>query len=301
MIRKYRWSPEAYVFVLAFACAVAQILHPSGFGFGPGWESMAIARSLVNTGAYANPFQPGPSGATAVIPPIFPGALALLLKLLGDTPLFAAVATLAAVLAQALHAALLPRVSLVFFGTPTPGVIAGILAAFAFRLMPQWDAVFTATALMLFFLKASTASWRASALSGAASGLLLLTNPTSVLITAPWVIFLRARENVPLRRLAAFVIAGCLVPLPWMIRNHRQLGTFSIKDNLGMTVYASNNDCADSGIVASMASGCYDARHPNGSDTELRALIKLGEARYDSQRTIDTVQWVAPIRGHLQV
>lgn len=292
MTWKQGWASQVSIFMLGFACGMVQVVYPSGFGFGPGWEPVAIARSLVSTGAYADPFRPGSSGPTAVIPPLFPAALALLMRLLGDTLSFAAAASLAAVLAQALHAALLPRVSLVFFGTPTPGVFAGILSVFAFRLMPQWDAAFTACALLLFFLNASTASWRASAASGAASGLLLLTNPATVLITAPWAIWLCVRARVPLRHLAGFTIAGFLVVLPWMMRNYRELGTFSVKDNFGMTIYASNNDCAEPGIAASIGSRCYDARHPNGSVSELQALIRLGEARYDAQRTADTVEWV---------
>ena len=62
-----------------------------------------------------------------------------------------------------------------------------------------------------------------------------------------------------------------------------------------MTLYASNNDCASPSLAASSASKCYDAMHPNSSEHELRALIKLGEARYDSARTRDTLLW---IRSH---
>ena len=89
-----------------------------------------------------------------------------------------------------------------------------------------------------------------------------------------------------------------LTALPWMLRNHSTLGTFSVKDNFGMTVYASNNDCAKSSLAASGASGCYDAKHPNSSAQELRILNQLGEARYDSVRTGDTVRWV---RSHAKV
>src|SRR5580692_3290052 len=93
------------IFTLALACGFFQIFFPTGFGFGRGWETVAIAREVARTGAYANPFQAGASGVTAVIPPLFPVYLAALIKLLGDTPRFAFVAILAVVLAQALHAA----------------------------------------------------------------------------------------------------------------------------------------------------------------------------------------------------
>jgi hypothetical protein len=280
------------LFLLAFACGLSQIFFPPKFGFGAGWETVAIARELARTGAFANPFQAGPSGATAVIAPLFPMYLAALIKLLGDTPVFAFAAILAAVLAQALHAALLPRVSVLFFGEARSGIFAGLLSAFAFRLMPQWDAPFAACALLLFLLNANPSTWRASAFNGAGAGLLLLTNPATILITGPWMVYLCWRRKMSLTRVAVFGAMVFLTALPWMLRNDSKLETFSVKDNFGMTVYASNNDCAKSSLAASSASGCYDAMHPNSSAQELLTLNRLGEARYDSVRTDDTVRWV---------
>ena len=285
-------SPAWPIFILALVCGLFQLFFPTGYGFGRGWETVAIAREFAHTGAYANPFEAGPSGATAVIAPLFPLWLATLIKLLGDSPAFALAATLATVLAQALHAALLPRVSLLFFGEARPGIFAGLLSAFAFRLMPEWDAMFTACGLLLFFLCANPATWRASAFTGATAGLLLLTNPATILITVPWMVYLCWRRNVSFVRIAGFAAAVFLTALPWMLRNESQLRTFSVKDNFGMTAYASNNDCAKSSIAASSASGCYDAMHPNKSSHELQMLNQLGEAGYDRVRTADTVRWV---------
>lgn len=288
-------SPAGIIFILGLVHGLSQIVFSAGFGFGSGWETVAIARELVRTGVYGNPFQAGASGATAVIAPLFPLYLAALIKLLGDTPAFALAANLAAVLALALHAALLPRLSLMFFGDHRAGIFAGLLSVFAFRLMPQWDAAFTACGILLFLLKASPATWRSSALSGGAAGLLLLTNPSTILITGPWIIYLCRQRRLSLCRLAAFGAAVILTVLPWMIRNDSLLGTFSVKDNFGMTIYASNNNCASSSLQASIASTCYDAAHPNLSLPELRIFNQLGEARYDHVRTADAVLW---IRSH---
>jgi hypothetical protein len=286
------YPSPSQIFVLALVYGLFQARFASGFGFGPGWETVAIAREFARTGAYANPFQAGVSGITAVIPPLFPGYLAVLIKLLGYTPAFAGVATLAAVVAQAFHAALLPRVSIHFFGEARPGIFAGLLSAFAFHLMPQWDAAFTACGVLLFLLRANPRTWHASALSGVAAGLLVLTNPSTILITGPWMVYQCARRKVSLTRLAGFGAAAFLIALPWMLRNELTLGTFALKDNFGMTVYASDNDCAESSLSASSASGCYDAMHPNSSPQELRALNQFGEARYDKVRTDDTIRWV---------
>jgi len=280
------------LFVLAFVFGFFQVLPPVRDGFGAGWETVAIARELASSGSYANPFQAGPSGPTAVIAPIFPLYLASLMKLLGDNPMFAFAATLAAMLAQALHAALLPRVSVIFFGEARPGIFAGLLSAFAFRLMPQWDAAFTACGLLLFLLFANPATWRASAYAGGTAGLLLLTNPATILITGPWMVYLCWTRKVSFIRIAGFAATVFLAALPWMLRNELKLHTFSVKDNFGMTAYVSNNDCAKPSIAESSASGCYDAMHPNTSTRELQMLNRLGEAGYDKVRTGDTVRWV---------
>jgi hypothetical protein len=288
-------SPAICIFVLALACGLFQALFTGGFGFGSGWETVAIARELARSGAYANPFRVGPSGATAVIAPLFPVYLASLIRVFGDTPAFALAATAVAVLAQALHAALLLRLSRLFFGAALPGIFAGILSAFAFRLMPQWDASLTACGLLIFLLNATPATRRSSALSGVGAGLLLLTNPSTILITGPWLVYLCRRQKASAIGVAVFAAAIFLVALPWMMRNRSMLGTFSVKDNFGMTAYASNNDCAQSSLAATAAAGCYDAMHPNTSAGELLLLTRLGEAGYDSVRTADTVRW---IRAH---
>jgi len=161
---------------------------------------------------------------------------------------------------------------------------------------PQWDAAFTACGLLLFILNANPLTWRASAVGGVAAGLLLLTNPATILITGPWMVYLCWRlgwqSSASFIRVAGFGALVFLTALPWMLRNDSTLKTFSVKDNFGMTVYASNNDCSKSSLAASRANGCYDAMHPNSSVRELRILNQLGEARYDSVRTGDTVRWV---------
>jgi hypothetical protein len=285
-------DPSPLILLLALLFGFGQLHFPAGFGFGQGWETVAIARELVRTGAYANPFAAGASGATAVIAPLFPLYLAALMKLLGDTDAFAIAASVGVALAQALHAMLLPRVSMLFFGDVRPGIFAGVLSVFALRPMPQWDAMFTACGLLLFLLNARPATWRSSAISGAIAGLLLMTNPASILITGPWMVYWCERQKTPVFRVAGFAAIAFLVALPWMARNEWKLGTFSLKDNFGMTVYASNNDCAQSSIAATRAKGCYDAMHPNSSASELRLLNQMGEAAYDGIRGADAIRWV---------
>ena len=123
-----------------------------GFGFGRGNEMASIARNLVATGTYGNPFPPAVTGPTAVVPPLYPLFLAALMKLFGVSPLFVLAADLANVLANALIAALMPRLSRVFYEDAAPGVFAGVLWLFSMRLLPQWDVSYTVLGLVLFLL-----------------------------------------------------------------------------------------------------------------------------------------------------
>ena len=284
-----------WIFALAIIIGLYQMLFVGGFGFGPGWEAVAIARELVKSGSFANPFQAGPSGPTAVIPPLYPFFLARLMKLLGDTPAFAVTVSLLAVFVQALHASLMPRVSLKLLGDPRAGVWAGVFATAAYRLMPQWDAMYTCCGILLFLLYASMAVPRSSAFSGIAAGLLLLTNPSTLLITVPWLGYLWWKNKSGLFPAAVAVIAILFTVLPWMARNQQTLGSFALKSNLGFTLYVSNSDCAPASLSQGPASACMSAKNPNKSADELALLSRLGEARYDALRKADAMQW---IRSH---
>jgi len=63
-----------------------------------------------------------------------------------------------------------------------------------------------------------------------------------------------------------------------------------------MTLYASNNDCAESNFAENARNDCYP--HPNVSVSEARLLRALGEVQYDRKRIADTKYWIAqnPIR-----
>jgi hypothetical protein len=86
-----------------------------------------------------------------------------------------------------------------------------------------------------------------------------------------------------------------LMLLPWSVRNYADFGTPSLKTNLGMTLFASNNDCASSSMLDELNSGCYAAHHPYGSLAEAKLLMRAGEGGYDRYRVAATMDW---IRAH---
>jgi len=204
-----------------------------------------------------------------------------------------------------LVAALMPRLSRVFYEDTGPGVFAGVLWLFSMRLLPQWDVSYTVLALVLFLLLSAATIERTNraplwaSLAGLIAGLLTLANPATVLVSMPWILFLIWQRRVPFRRALRYasvlVAAIALCNLPWVIRNYTIWHEPVLRTNFGMTIYCSNNDCAQSSLFRNMANGCYQSTHPVLSEKESELLKDLGETGYDRKRTADTFAW---IRSH---
>jgi len=301
------WRPSrtaAILFLAGLVIGCYQAFLP-GFGFGRGNEMVSIARNLAATGTYGNPFPPAVTGPTAVVPPLYPVFLAVLIKLFGLSPLFVLVAELANVLVNALIAALMPRLSQVFYEDTRPGIIAGVLWLFSMRLLPQWDVSYTVLGLVLFLLVSAATIERTNrvrvwaGLAGLIAGLLTLANPATGLVSLPWILFLVWSRRVPfpyaLRYGSVLVVVIALCNLPWVIRNYTIWHEPVLRTNFGMTIYSSNSDCAQSSLFRNMANGCYQSTHPVLSEKESQLLKDLGELKYDRKRTADTFAW---IRSH---
>jgi hypothetical protein len=292
------------LFAAAILIGCRQFFLP-GIGFGVGNEMVSIARNLVDKGTYGNPFPPAVTGPTAVEPPLYPLFLAVLMKLFGLSPFFVLTADLANILANALVAALMPRLSRVFYEDSAPGVFAGVLWLFSMRLLPQWDVSFTVVGVVAFLLVSAATIGHArrlsvwASLAGLIAGLLTLANPATILVLMPWVLFLVWRQRVPVQHALryAFLLLGVigLCNLPWIIRNYTIWHQPLLRANFGMTIYSSNNDCAQSSLFQNMANGCYQSTHPVFSGKESQLLEDLGEPDYDRKRTADAVAW---IRSH---
>lgn len=268
--------------------------------FGQGFEMVALATNLANNGAFANPFYLVDTGPSAANPPLYPLFLALVMKVLKG-PLVVWAATLGNIYANALAAAWLPRVSWLFYCDTVPGVIAGIIWVLAVRLMPIWDVSYTVAALLLFcLLSAASVGKHKNLIPGLAGGLLagalFLLNPSTILVLIPWcgylLIFPKARSKQIARYLSVVFAVLALVIFAWTYRNHKQLGKFVVRTNLGLTLYSSNNDCASPSLYEEEISGCYLALHPNTSLQEAQLVRSLGEVEYDRRRISDTKAWI---------
>lgn len=260
-------------------------VHPEDFGFGRGYEMASIARSLVATGTFGNPFEPFITGPTASNPPLYPLLLAGLLKAFGPVGTVWAAALLNIFLNAAIAAAL-PRLSQVVFQRDLPGVLAGAFWVFSMRLTPQWDTTMTIAGIIAFCLISARSG---SALpAGIVGGAVSLLNPAGALIFGPWILYLRRSW----RYVAAVVgiVAACNVP--WVIRNYRAFGSPVLRTNFGYTIQSSNNDCARSSLYANSLVGCYQRTHPAGDAGAARLMSELGEVRFDRLRASEAFEWI---------
>lgn len=267
-----------------------------------GAEMWNLARNIAEHGAFANPFGVLATGLTAANPPLFPFLLAGLMKISRNMTFLYGAAVVGSIFANAMTAVLLPRVSLVFYGSLVPGIFASVLWMGAMQSIPGWDTSYTVAGILFFCIfTASSGSagrkWgRDAAVAGTIAGLLCLFNPSSMLVTVPWMFFLLWRGRTNLRRSiehCGIVLAVlCLFVFGWCGRNYYQLGGFQLRTNLGMTLYASNNGCAQSSLVRDELNGCYDAHHPNTNIGEAKLLQTMGEIQYDRTRIADTKAWI---------
>jgi len=288
-------------FLFAAGGAVGLLNLRGTLPFGDGFEMVALARNLANHGAYANPFLVLETGPTAANPPLYPLILALFMKVVRIPSFVLLAAALGNVLVNALTAAWLPRISWLFYGEVGPGIAASILWLMAVELMPSWDVGYTVAGLLFFCLfSAATVAEKRTILYGGLAGLLagalFLLNPSSLLVFLPWIAYLLVFRKAPPKQTARYfciVLAMvALVAFPWMLRNSQQLGKFVVRTNLGMTLYASNCDCAKASLVEEEKIGCYQSHHPNTSLQEAQTLRDLGEVAYDRQRILDTRAWI---------
>ncbi len=302
-----------YLFVAGAIAGLFQFFYPFGSGprieFGGGFEMVDIARNLAEHGTFANPFPLQNTGPTAVEPPLYPFFLAALTKVLKKPDLVMVAAVIGNISMNALIAAWLPRVSVLFFGQIAPGVIGGLLWLAVARLMPSWDASYTASGLIFFcLLSASGIESKKNligtgAAAGAMAGLLILLNASSAMVTMPWVAYLMARRKTNMKKAAGYccvlLATMFLVVSPWVVRNYRELGTFAPRTQLGIVLYVSNNDCAESSLLEENAS-CFGMYHPDVGAVEARLFRTMGEVAYDRRRLADSFIWIAANSGRFR-
>jgi hypothetical protein len=264
-------------------------------------EMVAIANNLANHGAFANPFYLLDTGYTAANPPLFPLFLAGLIKLFRNRLLVFGVAVCLNIIVDALVASLLPRVSRLFYGSIVPGVVAAVLWLASIRLIPNWDVSYTVAILLIFCLYTTSLHRKISngvppsLLAGCIVSMLFMLNPSTLLISMPWLGYLVLRHRISVRQSAILLAVLVFTTVGWMVRNHHRLGAYIVRTSFGFTFYAANNDCAVSSWIGNELNGCFNLHDPNQNLAEARLVRSLGEVQHDHKRTADAITW---IRSH---
>jgi len=265
-------------------------------------ESPRIALNLHEKGQFANPFFLVDTGPSAHVAPVFPVFLALLINVFGEGAAgIYAIKVMAAVIV-AIQVALFP----VFSSRLGMGELNGFIGACVWiaakpRLEFNWEAHYAALLVAVtcciyrWYLDRGPrgAGWVAWLL-GFFMGLLVLTLPTFALVVAAWVGWEIWREKSAF--ITKFVLPMVLFPAliisPWLIRNHLVFHRLMIRDDFGLELSQSNNDCAQFSNRKNLDSGCADKVHPNGSEKEARKVLEVGEAQYNDLRLREALRWI---------
>lgn len=296
-----RSSSDISFLLFALAGFAGLIGRPSVLHFGPGNEMVGLAENLVRHGTFSNPLMSITSGPSALAPPLYPLLLAGLMKVFSAPQLILWAVSLLSILANALTAALLPRVSLLWFNDVWPGAIASLFWILASQIFPAWDANVTSPVILLFCLYSGSASVasklaRGGIISGLIAGVLFHLNPMTLLIFLPWLFYLAVFQKPSLKSPVLYcstvLVVVALVAAPWIARNHRILGSTVVRTGLGLNIYFSNNDCSGTNLYDDLHSGCALIYQPNYNLAESQAFRDLGELNYDRTRLAMAKVWM---------
>jgi hypothetical protein len=267
-------------------------------------ESFRLAHSLYETGKFANPFAPLDTGPSAHLSPVFPSFVALLMKVFGDGSAGIYAIRLAAALVLAFQLALYP----VFSRMLGMGGINGIIGA-SIWIVAKPIIVYNHEELYVAFLltvaccvyrryldEEGKRRGRLAWLLGSLMGCLILTSQTVAPIYATWLAWevWRHKYGFFKKSLLPLVLLPLVIIAPWTIRNYLVFHSVTlIRDNFGLELSISNNDCAHFGIRANERSGCFEKVHPNKNVNEARKVIELGEINYNALRLREGLGWIS--------
>jgi hypothetical protein len=299
--------PHVCILVFAvsfFAFAMLPEGRLSGVEIPHGGEAVRVAWSLLNRGTFSDPFAAMPTGPTAHVAPVYPFLYAMFLKVFGAG--YASLLILWGVNIgfMALQMAMLPWISSRLGIGMMPGIVAAALGSVSAhtRIDTEWECFFVG----LFLMTVCLLTWRASTwgtfpravLLGVVWGVLILSNPLTVLLLVAWPLIVvaahpRAAWRLMGARSVAMICAAMLTVAPWIARNHARFGAFIfVRDNLGLELATGNNPCAAATLVENVKSGCHHTVHPNSSPRVAKNVAAVGEYAFDQAKLRQAVTWI---------
>jgi hypothetical protein len=269
------------------------------------FEMLRVAQNLARDGSFSDPFIVLKTGPTAAEPPLYPLFLAFCIKVFRDGSLVLLICTLANILAGAITVVLLHSLIRPQLGAGVATFAAGLwlLSSWMGTAVNWvlWDAGFTPL-LLVAFCRAILVRPRQSSftesylLPGTLLGAIFLLNPAALVIALLWcghcVYMRQGSDRMPLHAAIRIVAVAAIIGAPWIVRNYAVWGRIIVRTNFGMTLFASNNSCAQPLLDENFTNHCYGQTHPNESLTEAQLLRRLGEPEYDRVKTAAAFDWI---------
>jgi len=281
-------------------------------------ETFRLAHNLAETGQFANPFVPLDTGPSAVVGPAFPAMLARLISEFGDGSAGIYAIKLTAVIVLSLQLAFFPLFSRALGMGQSTGFIAAAIWVVGKvgitrdhrplsppLVMFGWEAFYAAILIAVavcccrrYLDLSKDSSCRLAWLIGFLLGALALISPVAGVIFIGWFVWVawRNRSVVSSKTYLIAFLLPIIIVTPWVVRNylvfHRLI---LVRDNFGLELGVSNNDCATFGNAQNLGSGCFAKVHPNANLDEARKVLADGEPVYNQKKLQEAKYW---IRSH---
>jgi len=265
-------------------------------------EAGQVALSLATSGTFSNPWPVLPTGSTAHVAPAYPYLSSRVMLLFGSSHAAWWAMNLLTIAAFTLQWALLPWIAGVW-GLPRA---IGYLGAGVGAFLPipgvsfKWEAVFvavtfTAVAGLTGSLASGSARDNRWFLTAVVWGVGLLLSPVLLLPWLGWSCLLvhLSRHTIRWRNVAVIAFVPLLVISPWIIRNYRVFHhVFLIRDNLGLTLALSNNDCTSAWVKKDLRSGCLKSLNPYSNLLVAERVAREGEYQFNIDCLHDGLEWI---------
>ncbi|MBE7158124.1 MAG: glycosyltransferase family 39 protein [Rhodospirillales bacterium] len=277
--------------VIVVACLLSQVsshqINYNDFGW-ESWEMGWTARSIFLGQGFSSPFLPV-TGATALVPPLYPYLLAGCFRLFGLNTVKVAFAVLSL---NSLFSAL-TCLPLFFLARRVLNARLARLAALAWAVYPfavyfsadrVWDYALTSLLFTCCLLVAQSLPERSRwgwAGFGALYGVTALSNP-SVVSLLPFLLCIamyraRVTGRAWLTGALCAALAFAAVCAPWQMRNHRVMhASFFVRDGFWLEFYAGNNGDTHESNSASA--------HPASNPVEMQRYQAVGEIGYMAEK-----------------
>lgn len=302
------------IFLLSFAIRTAFLLSgmtPRQYIFPEtATESGAVAKTLFETGAYADPYII-PTGPTAHPQPIYTGMITLIYHLFGMTLTAGYVRCFLAIASFSAMYAMIPWLA----GKVGVGKEGGMFGGLAGAVIPQqslnemigWSineplAAIALGPLLVGFLRRCTETHHSligSLLFGMAWGVAFHFMPALLLVMLACLAFELWWSQDSRKWFASLVmiVGVALACVPWAWRNYATFHEFFfIRSNFGLELRLGNHDGAAADMEVMDAREGASMRHPGNNREEALKVRELGEMEYMRQAKREAVEW---IKAHL--